>query len=993
MPRAGLFSMEVWWPLAVILCGLIMTVTISFSLLMLLVSVWLLAADRALPWGFTGPFLLAAITFCVLELPEPKKTEPQSRSGGGRADWVRGFSVVLLPVVVGVGNYCYSPGVFAPVLWWVVAALIPGGVCRALLTRFFHRGGVAGAALERVAATLLSCAFVWAVFAGAYAVAVSLRSHPSTNAGTGSIAGSAAAFAVLFTVLRKWSLEASASSITKSAWQVLKPFVHQLIAAAALVLLFLTATLIVLQLAEHHWWLPGSLSAVVCLLAVFFYHPNHLGLHSFYRSRLSRCYLGASYYGRGGNPDPNGNRMSEEGPDDDMVLTDDEGVPVHLICCAANHLGGDLLPTLHRGSRSVVFSRFGIAMGESAVNVNGSRELNALAADLEIERRTAKEQLDGLENRTRQIPDAEVDPECHEGLCEEAGQRHEEYTVAKEKYDLLEERARKAAQKAHRRKLRLSSAMTASAAAFNSQMGSVSIRLGFPVSFLAATLNLRLGLWWASPKHGQDSSWPVRFARMPGRLFFKELLNLSRADKDMLHLSDGGHFENLGAYELIRRRCRHVVVCDASEDADFTFENLGNLVRRVREDFGVGIKLDVSPLKPGADGMSAMHAVTGTIEYRDGGEPGVIIYIKPNVTGDEEEDIRQYKASGAKFPHESTADQFFDEAQWEAYRCLGCHATTEAFGVLTKMDSADKKTPDQCFAAVRRGLLKVPWGENDAYKELVTRFSELEKELAKTAGGALLQEAYPERVFHATRTALVEPPEHELLSGLLHLTQTMSDIVYICRLEEHYNDPLAGPWSNYVERWMAIPSLRRWWPALKPLFGREFVSFAEERLGLPGNASLTPSIKCYDGRSPDREGQTGWHNTFAGKEWLKTRNGEDPAPGFSTAVLQLHPAGGGSISLGLLKYQVVDASEPERQNVKWNADDLWLPPGWRQGAMRAEFLQQLVTFFGSRDYLLALVEPGAGTGRSLAEYFRFGLLSGIDGTGRIELSPPGGVTQ
>src|SRR4029079_4995398 len=57
---------------------------------------------------------------------------------------------------------------------------------------------------------------------------------------------------------------------------------------------------------------------------------------------------------------------------------------------------------------------------------------------------------------------------------------------------------------------------------------------------------------------------------------------------------------------------------------------------------------------------------------------GRVLYIKPGLNGDEPIDVERYAARvseiGERFPHQSTADQFFDEPQFESYRALGQHA-------------------------------------------------------------------------------------------------------------------------------------------------------------------------------------------------------------------------------------------------------------------------------------------------------------------------------
>ena len=81
-----------------------------------------------------------------------------------------------------------------------------------------------------------------------------------------------------------------------------------------------------------------------------------------------------------------------------------------------------------------------------------------------------------------------------------------------------------------------------------------------------------------------------------------------------------------------------------------------------------------SELVPDGTGLSKVHAVRGTIRYPrgpDSFDEGTLIYIKSGLTGDDPRDLHEYRANHDTFPHESTADQFFDEGQFESYRELG----------------------------------------------------------------------------------------------------------------------------------------------------------------------------------------------------------------------------------------------------------------------------------------------------------------------------------
>lgn len=138
-----------------------------------------------------------------------------------------------------------------------------------------------------------------------------------------------------------------------------------------------------------------------------------------------------------------------------------------------------------------------------------------------------------------------------------------------------------------------------------------------------------------------------------------------------VHLSDGGHFENLGLYELIRRRCRFILVSDAGADLHWNFADLERAVERARVDFGAHIEIDITPLLPeGEDRISPSAFVPGVITYVDGAKADFVL-IKTAFIKNLNADLYAYRKAHKEFPDESTADQFFDEAQFEAYRELG----------------------------------------------------------------------------------------------------------------------------------------------------------------------------------------------------------------------------------------------------------------------------------------------------------------------------------
>jgi hypothetical protein len=147
---------------------------------------------------------------------------------------------------------------------------------------------------------------------------------------------------------------------------------------------------------------------------------------------------------------------------------------------------------------------------------------------------------------------------------------------------------------------------------------------------------------------------------------------------DYIYLSDGGHFENFGLYEMVLRRCRLIVIGDATSDAAYSFESLGQSLRKIRIDFGIPIEFTkFSITKPSRD-EKGVYAAIGTIGYHciDGtakSQDGTVILIKPTLIGNEARDILNYATQSGSFPQEFIGDQWFSESQFESYRALGSH--------------------------------------------------------------------------------------------------------------------------------------------------------------------------------------------------------------------------------------------------------------------------------------------------------------------------------
>jgi hypothetical protein len=150
---------------------------------------------------------------------------------------------------------------------------------------------------------------------------------------------------------------------------------------------------------------------------------------------------------------------------------------------------------------------------------------------------------------------------------------------------------------------------------------------------------------------------------VPAELAKRNCASSISSDKAYVNVSDGGHFENLGIYELVRRRCRYIVACDGEQDGGLKFEGLAGAIRKCRTDFGVGIDIDTDRIRL-KNGFSQAHCVVGRIKYPHDDRPAYLLCLKSSLTGNEDTDVLQYRSTHPEFPHQSTADQWFDESQF-----------------------------------------------------------------------------------------------------------------------------------------------------------------------------------------------------------------------------------------------------------------------------------------------------------------------------------------
>ena len=221
----------------------------------------------------------------------------------------------------------------------------------------------------------------------------------------------------------------------------------------------------------------------------------------------------------------------------------------------------------------------------------------------------------------------------------------------------------------------LGTAMTISGAAASPNMGYHSSPA---ITFLLTLFNARLGAWLGNPGESGRLTWRRSDPVAGAGPLVREMFGRTTDANPYIYLSDGGHFENLGLYEMVARRCRFIVVSDAGCDGDYAFEDLGNAIRKIRIDLGIAIEFPAGIAIDRAHARAGnCHGAIGVVRYSsvdDHAEDGVLVYVKATLSGDEPIDVANYASAHPDFPHESTTNQWFGEAQFESYRVLGLHS-------------------------------------------------------------------------------------------------------------------------------------------------------------------------------------------------------------------------------------------------------------------------------------------------------------------------------
>lgn len=340
------------------------------------------------------------------------------------------------------------------------------------------------------------------------------------------------------------------------------------------------------------------------------------------------------------------------------------------------------------------------------------------------------------------------------------------------------------------------------------------------VSFLLTMFNVRLAWWFPNP--GSDI-WTGQRLRKGFFYLIKETFGMADETSAFVNVSDGGHFENLGIYELIRRRCKVIIASDGECDDQLTFGSLGRVIRTCRTDFGADIDIDVESIRRDKQRhLSRAHCAIGTITYKNGSR-GYLIYLKASMSGDEEVDVQQYHASHPAFPHESTGDQFFSEDQFESYRTLGYHIATTAFQGIK----------DSRNMTAMADKLKNLWvAEKSTSSDFVDRAQALTEVWDRMRANAGLTELF--RELHGLRPSaqpLLRSDDQELVI-CLELIQLMENAFLELRLDEHWEHPDNSGWVELFTMWARSARFRYAWRRYQDVFGIRFGYFCKDRLGM-----------------------------------------------------------------------------------------------------------------------------------------------------------------
>jgi hypothetical protein len=336
-------------------------------------------------------------------------------------------------------------------------------------------------------------------------------------------------------------------------------------------------------------------------------------------------------------------------------------------------------------------------------------------------------------------------------------------------------------------------------------------------AFLLTLFNVRLGWWLGNPT--KENAFRKAGPTFALWWLARELFGFVDESSRFLNLSDGGHFENMGLYELVRRRCRYIIVIDGEADTDYRFEGLGGAVRKCRTDFGVEIEIDPRPITP-KDKFSRTHCVVGSINYKNEGETGYLLYMKSSITGNEPADVEEYRRENPEFPQQSTADQFFSESQFESYRRLGLHVARTTMDHIRAGDGEDLK---KMFVRLQSQWLMPPEVPDGVF----SRHGEAYKGMLKAlSGSADLKTLDPIVIGKMPDWAKISDAGRTRFFFYLQLLQLIEDVFVDLDFGNVYkwNHPATQGWRTVISYWATQPEMQEIWELQKGNYGEPFNS-------------------------------------------------------------------------------------------------------------------------------------------------------------------------
>jgi hypothetical protein len=513
------------------------------------------------------------------------------------------------------------------------------------------------------------------------------------------------------------------------------------------------------------WPIRTEITFVILLLcaAIFSwrFNLNVFGMNQFYRNRLVRCYLGATRW-QPGLRCPQGFTNFDE--KDDIRLAD---------------LRFDPQPNSDR--RFIPQEPFGgpFPIVNCALNLGGSSDLTV---------------------KTRQSASFSLTP-LHAG----SSRTKMGYAPVLVRSGFADDPT-------------LGKAVSISGAAASPNMGYNTTPL---VAILLTMFNVRLGWWFPNPGH--PTKWHQDSPVFSLSYLIWEFFGLANEKSNFVNVSDGGHFENLGIYELIRRRAAVIIACDGECDPDFTFGSLGNVVRICETDFGAKIEIDVTSIRKQKEtGLSLAHCAVGIIKYSNG-SIGHLIYLKASITGDEDVGVQQYLAAHPDFPHQTTADQFFTEDQFESYRRLGHHIATLAFRGVAE---------DTNMVALASKLYDIWAPGGSSSTTFVNHAKALDQMWERFRTSPVLVPLLQELVADHPASALPATLDPDELCACVELLQLMENVFLDLRLDDFWTHPDNRGWVMLFTMWAKSPKFRAVWKQKKHIFGIRFEYFCGQRLGM-----------------------------------------------------------------------------------------------------------------------------------------------------------------